>query len=217
MRFYTLVVSMVVHVALVVLLLVVPLYALGALPGIRVVPEFIAVTPAKVPEPPPPPSVTRNPQPSTDVAPDAAPTSAPDRIEPEAPSVVRGVPVAGPPGVDGGLPGAEPLPAPPSLPPPPAKRVPLRQGGDIRPPQKTRHVAPIYPSIARENRVQGVVILEAVIDETGRVTNVRVLRSIPLLDQAATQAVRQWQFAPTLLNGEPVPIVMTVTVSFELK
>jgi protein TonB len=65
--------------------------------------------------------------------------------------------------------------------------------------------------------VQGVVILEAVIDETGRVTNVRVLRSIPLLDQAATQAVRQWQFAPTLLNGEPVPIVMTVTVSFELK
>ena len=65
--------------------------------------------------------------------------------------------------------------------------------------------------------MQGIVILEAVISETGRVRDVRVLRSIPLLDNAAIDAVRQWQFTPTLLNGQPVPIVMTVTVSFELK
>ncbi len=217
MRFYTLVVSIVVHVTLVVVLLVVPLYAMGALPGIRVVPEFIAATPAEVPEPPPPPSVARNPQPSTEVARDAAPTSAPERIEPEAAPIIRGVPIDGPPGVHGGIPGGEPLPTPPALPPPPKPNAPLIPGGDIRVPQKTRHVAPIYPAIARGSGIQGVVILEAVIGENGRVRDVRVLRSIRLLDQAAIDAVRQWQFTPTLLNGEPVPIVMTVTVSFELK
>jgi protein TonB len=62
-----------------------------------------------------------------------------------------------------------------------------------------------------------VVILEAVIDAQGRVESVRVLRSIALLDQAAADAVRQWRFTPTLLNGEPVPIVMTVTVNFALR
>jgi protein TonB len=63
----------------------------------------------------------------------------------------------------------------------------------------------------------GIVILEAVIAENGTVRDVRVLRSIPLLDQAAVDAVRQWQFTPTLLNGQPVPIVMTVTVNFQLR
>jgi protein TonB len=61
------------------------------------------------------------------------------------------------------------------------------------------------------------VILEAVIAEDGSVRDVRVLRSIPLLDAAAMEAVRQWRFSPTLLNGEPVPIVMTVTVAFRLR
>jgi protein TonB len=65
--------------------------------------------------------------------------------------------------------------------------------------------------------VQGVVILEAVIGEDGTVQNVRVLRSKPLLDDAAVEAVRQWRFTPTLLNGQPVPIVMTVTVRFDLR
>ena len=65
-------------------------------------------------------------------------------------------------------------------------------------------------------RVQGIVILEAIIDPSGSVTNVRVLRSIPLLDQSAIDAVRQWKYQPTLLNGVPVPIVMTVTVNFSL-
>ena len=62
-----------------------------------------------------------------------------------------------------------------------------------------------------------MVILEAVIGEDGRVRNVRVLRSIQLLDGAAVDAVRQWVFTPTLLNGQPVPVVMTVTVAFELQ
>ncbi len=78
------------------------------------------------------------------------------------------------------------------------------------------HVAPEYPAIARASRTSGVVILEALIAEDGRVRDVRVLRSVPLLDDAATRAVLQWQFTPTLLNGEAVPVVMTVTVSFTL-
>ena len=61
-----------------------------------------------------------------------------------------------------------------------------------------------------------MVILEAIIDPGGNVTNVRVLRSIPLLDNSAIEAVRQWKYEPTLLNGVPVPIVMTVTVNFAL-
>jgi protein TonB len=61
-----------------------------------------------------------------------------------------------------------------------------------------------------------VVILEAVLDAQGRVSTVHVLRSIPLLDQAAVDAVEQWRFTPALLNNEPVPVVMTVTVNFTL-
>jgi protein TonB len=77
-------------------------------------------------------------------------------------------------------------------------------------------VAPRYPAIAQSSRVEGVVILEAVIAEDGSVQDVRVLRSKPLLDDAAVEAVRQWRFTPTLLGGQPVPVVMTVTVSFTL-
>jgi len=218
MRLYTLVVSIVAHAAALILLVIVPLAAMDALPDIRVVPEFVAVTAAELPEVPPPPQ-PRSPQPATtDARPDVAPTSAPDRIEPEVPRTPVGPAYDGPPGIPHGDPAGVPLlnVAPP-ITAPPAPKQPIRQGGDIRPPAKTRHVAPVYPPIALASKVQGVVILEVVISETGRVQNVRVLRSRPLLDQAAVDAVRQWQFTPTLLNGEPVPIVMTVTVSFELK
>jgi protein TonB len=93
----------------------------------------------------------------------------------------------------------------------------VRVGGDIRPPSKVGHVNPVYPAEARDARVQGVVIMTALVDAEGRVADVRVLRSIPMLDQAALDAVRQWQFTPTLLNGNPVPVAMTVTVSFTLR
>jgi len=83
-------------------------------------------------------------------------------------------------------------------------------------PTKTKHVNPTYPPIAQSARVQGVVIIEAVIGPTGKVQEARVLRSIPLLDQAALDAVRQWEFTPTLLNNQPVPVIMTVTVQFTL-
>ena len=76
---------------------------------------------------------------------------------------------------------------------------------------------PVYPAIAQQARVQGVVIIEATIATDGSVTNARILRSVPLLDQAALDAVSQWMFTPTLLNGVPVPVIMTVTVQFTLK
>lgn len=108
--------------------------------------------------------------------------------------------------------------APPPPPPAPwnAAEGALRVGGTIKPPTKIRHVNPMYPPDARDAKVQGVVILETRIEPDGRVGDVRVLRSVPMLDQAAMDAVRQWEFTPTLMNGEPVPIIMTVTVNFTL-
>jgi len=91
-----------------------------------------------------------------------------------------------------------------------------RVGGEIREPKKVKHVSPEYPEIARNARVQGVIILECIIAPEGHVTDIRVLRGIPLLDKAAIDAVRQWVYTPTLLEGRPVPVVMTVTVNFKL-
>jgi TonB family protein len=99
---------------------------------------------------------------------------------------------------------------------PPPPDVPVRVGGEIKPPVKIRDVRPEYPAIAQSARIQGVVILEATIGVDGSVMDAKVLRSIPLLDKAAVDAVRQWQFAPTMLNGVPVAVIMTVTVNFSL-
>ena len=101
--------------------------------------------------------------------------------------------------------------------PPPAPQGPIRVGGNIRVPAKIKHVAPVYPAIAQAARVQGVVIVEATIGPNGQVQDARVLRSIQLLDAAALDAVRQWVFTPTLLNGVPTAVIMTVTVNFTLQ
>ena len=111
------------------------------------------------------------------------------------------------------------IPAP--APPPPAPKVeapkgPVRVGGKISEPRKTRNVPPTYPEVAKHAHVQGTVILEATISPQGRVADVKVLRGIPMLDDAAMQAVKQWTYTPTMLNGTPVPVIMTVTVNFRL-
>jgi protein TonB len=95
--------------------------------------------------------------------------------------------------------------------------VPLRIGGDVRPPERTHFVAPVYPPAAQSARMEGTVILEAVIDAQGVVQDVKILRSVPLLDRAAIDAVRQWRYTPTRLNGVAMPIVMTVTVTFSMR
>jgi protein TonB len=107
-------------------------------------------------------------------------------------------------GVEGGMPGA-PMPEP------------VRVGGEVQPPKKIKDVRPAYPMAARNARIEGTVILEAVIDTRGVVADVKVLKSIPLLDAAALEAVKQWRYQATMLNGEAVPIVMTVTVNFGLE
>jgi len=123
-------------------------------------------------------------------------------------------------GVAGGASGG-PLTAPPPPPPPPPPpgwaEGAVRVGGQVMVPRKTRNVNPEYPAIAQSARVQGVVIIESIIGTDGKVQDARILRSIPLLDQAALDAVKQWEFVPTLLNGAPVPIVMTMTVQFTLQ
>jgi protein TonB len=93
---------------------------------------------------------------------------------------------------------------------------PIRVGGNIKTPTKTHDVRPEYPRTAVSARVQGIVIIEATIASDGRVQGARVLRSIPLLDDAALEAVKQWRYEPTLMNGIPVPVIMTVTVQFRL-
>ena len=92
----------------------------------------------------------------------------------------------------------------------------VRVGGDIKEPRRITDVKPVYPSIAQQAGIQGIVIIEAIIGVDGSVEEARVLRPVPLLDQAALDAVTQWRYTPTLLNGQPVRVVMTVTVSFKL-
>ena len=93
----------------------------------------------------------------------------------------------------------------------------MRVGGNIAAPKKLKDVPPVYPPMAIQARVQGVVIIEATIGTAGTVKTARILRSVPLLDEAALDAVRQWEYVPTLLNGVAVPVIMTVTVNFSLK
>jgi len=95
-----------------------------------------------------------------------------------------------------------------------ARMAPVRPGGRIMAPKKIKDVKPVYPAIAQSARVSGVVTIEATIGPDGKVTDARVVRSIPLLDQAALDAVRQWEYLPTMLNGLPVPVVVTVTINF---
>ena len=97
------------------------------------------------------------------------------------------------------------------------REKPIRVGGDIETPRKVRQVPAVYPQAASLLWVQGMVLLEVVVDTRGTVSTVRVLRSIPLLDQAAMESVRQWKYELTLLDGRPVPVVMTVSVTFVLK
>lgn len=94
---------------------------------------------------------------------------------------------------------------------------PVRAIGEIKLPKLLHQVEPEYPQVAREARVEGVVILEATTDVYGRVQSVKVLRSVPLLDQAAIEAVKQWVYEPMVVNGRPRGVVFTVTITFRLK
>ena len=106
----------------------------------------------------------------------------------------------------------------PEGPPPAEPEGPIRVGGDVQPPVKVSAPSPQYTEIARKARIQGVVIVEAIIDKEGKVTNVKVLKGLPMgLDTAAADAVKKWRFQPATLNGKPVAVIYNLTVNFRLQ
>ncbi|HEX6974813.1 MAG TPA: energy transducer TonB, partial [Vicinamibacterales bacterium] len=111
-------------------------------------------------------------------------------------------------------------PSPQSAPQPGQSNAPdraVRVGNNIQPPSKIHNVSPVYPKIAQSARAQGTVVIEARIERDGTVSHAQVLRSVPLLDEPSLEAVVQWRFTPTLVDGQPVPVLMTVTVNFTLQ
>lgn len=98
----------------------------------------------------------------------------------------------------------------------PSVRAPVKVGGSITPPRKLVDVRPAYPADAIAARVTGLVTIEAVIGPAGDVVDTKVVSGVPMLDDAALAAVRQWRYTPTLVDGEPVAVIMTVTVNFSL-
>jgi protein TonB len=104
---------------------------------------------------------------------------------------------------------------PPPPPPKPPKQPMLISTLD--PSRVIYRVEPVYPQIAIQARVQGSVMLQVVVNELGIVESVEVVSGHPLLTKAAVEAVKQWRYKPTILNGEPVPIKATVTVNFNLR
>jgi len=214
-------VSIVAHLVALLVLVVIPLTDIVLPIPALTMPSYVLAAPL----PPPPayvraPSASPSPSPSTS---SPAPINAPKTIEPESPASPPSL--ASPDGIEGGLPpgvgiegGVGPPVAPPAPPPdPPKVQGPVRVAMLPESPRKTVDVHPIYPEVARTARVEGTVILEAVLDTNGRVTQLRVLRSVPLLDQAALDAVRQWRYTPSTYGGRPVSVLMTITVRFTLQ
>jgi protein TonB len=214
---YTVPLSLAAHALVVVGILAATILGPAVLPS-PATGELILLADMHIPEPPPPRIVAAKAAPVAAVNPNAAPTVAPDHIAPEValPDDVH-VSNAIVTGIIGGTTDFSTVVGEPPAPPPPAPMKPVPVGGRIRPPAKTVDVPPVYPPMAIVARVDGTVVIEAVIDTDGRVQSARVLRSIPLLDTAALTAVGQWAYTPTLLNGVPVPVVMTVTVTFKLR
>jgi protein TonB len=106
-------------------------------------------------------------------------------------------------------------PKPASPPAVPAPRAPLRIGGDVQAAKIFHQVTPVYPPLARQARISGVVRLEAIIGRNGMIESLHVTSGHPLLAQAALEAVRQWVYRPTLLNGDPVEVLTQIDVHFK--
>jgi protein TonB len=232
--------SALLHAALLVAVIVVPLLRSEALPtpARETRAFFVAPGSPAVPLPPPPPPAAR-------VAADARTASRPrvpparlaaasfrasvDAPEPIVAAVAdtglgnpdENAPRAESGGVPGGMPGGVPggivggvVVA--SVAVPPAPIVPVRVGGEIKEPKKIRHVDPVYPQVAVAAHVHGNVVLECLVDPQGRVTEVTLLRGVSILNSAAIDAVKQWRYTATLKDGVPVSVLLTVTVTFQL-
>jgi protein TonB len=224
-RSWTGVVSLLVHAAAVAAVVVVPLLYDQRLPETATEVKAFFAKPLELgapsPPPPPPPAaarVTARPPVQPVASRFVAPVEIPTEVVPEQ-GLDLGVAGGAPGGVEGGVPGGVVggvVGGLPEAPPPPAQSRRLRAGIDVREPRRVKNVAPVYPQLAVDSRVQGAVILECEIDARGHVDKVKVVSGNIILVDSAVNAVRQWVYTPTLVNGVPVPILMNVTVTFEL-
>jgi len=225
--------SFLAQLAGIAILVLIPLIYTDTLPRAQLS-SFLTAPPP--PPPPPPPPAAAPPKP-VKVAPrqfDAGRLTAPKTIpkqvamikEEELPppsANVGGVPggiaggVAG--GVVGGIVGSVPTAAPPPPPPPAEKpKTPqrIRVGGNVQAANLIRKVLPVYPPLAKQARIQGMVRFTAIIGKDGTIQNLQLVSGHPLLVEAARQAVSQWVYKPTMLNGEPVEVVTQIDVNFNL-
>lgn len=232
-RPWTVVLSFCMQCLLIGIMILVPLIYTEALPKGQLMTFLVAPPPP--PPPPPPPAaapvkvvkVTTEIQEGRLMAPKEIPKEIAMIKEDDLPppsaggGVLGGVPggVAGgsPGGVIGGIISSTPVAAPPP-PPPPKVEAPkrIRVGGQVQAALAISRPQPIYPPLAKQARIQGVVRLEAQISKQGTIENLKVVSGHPLLVQSALDAVRQWRYRPTVLNNEPVEVITTIDVNFTL-
>ena len=235
-RTWTVLVTFVAQLAVVGVGILIPMIYFDALPRTQLTSMFIAPPPP--PPPPPPPAaapvkmvkvIPRQFDAGRLMAPKVVPKDIAIIKEEELPppsasaGVVGGVPggVAGgtPGGVIGGIIGSVPTAAPP---PPPAveqKKATvqrIRVGGQVQQANLIRQPKPIYPPLAKQARIQGVVRFNAIIGKDGTIQNLTLVSGHPLLVPSAQEAVKQWLYKPTLLNGEPVEVATVIDVNFTL-
>ncbi len=230
-------ISFAVHAAIVAALVIVPMFFTQALDLTRSEITYLAAPPTPYAPPPPPAAAvsvtpaTRRPQirPSTLTMPIAIPrkvqvlhdAASDDADLDAAASGVSGGVIGGVPGgLLGGVLGGVGTVAPPLPPPPPAAAVasntPLHIGGNVKSPRAISTPQPKYPMLALQARIEGDVEIDAVIDKDGNVVQERAMSGPPLLMSAAIEAVKHWKYQPTLLNGTPWPLELTINVTFSL-
>lgn len=213
--------SMLVQMLILGVLILIPLIYTEALPKAML--STLLIAPPPPPPPPPPPQpvkvivkpVARLITSGKLTQPRAIPKEVAVFKEAELPPDVITPTQTG--GVFGGIPG-QGLVGGPALPPPPKAAAPARikQGGNVTAASIVTQTRPLYPALARQARIQGNVVLHAIIDKDGRVAQLEVVSGHPLLVQAALDAVKQWRYKPTLLNGDPVEVDTTITVTFTM-
>jgi protein TonB len=230
---WTVALSFIVQATILTVLVLIPLIYTEALPRTMGITMLMAPPPPPPPPPPPAPAVVRvQPriiqQPQEMVQPRAIPREiariVEDPLPPPGPvggvvgGVAGGIPGGSSGGILGGIISAAPPPPPPPPPveaaPPPPERV--RVGGQVQSARLMNQARPVYPPLARQARVQGTVRLEAVINRDGVIEELKVVSGHPLLVQAALDAVRQWRYQPTMLNGVAVEVITTIDVNFTL-
>jgi protein TonB len=227
---WTVFISMLLQIAFLALLILIPLIYTEALP--KTLMSSILLAPPPPPPPPPPPAavqvvhvkpVAHLMEAGKLVAPKAIPKDIKIIKEEEAPpdvgaGMVGGVPggVAG--GSMGGVIGGVIGGAGSTAAPPPPKVTPKRitVGGNVQAAHLVNRVQPVYPPLARQTRISGTVKLHAIIGKNGAVEQLQVVSGHPLLVQSALDAVKQWRYQPTLLNGEPVEVDTEIDVIFSL-